>query len=84
MGYDPLKRTYFTRSFNSSGRISNATVTIGDETATEDFTSITAAGEKVQWRCTWGLDEKDNEETCEILTDGKWWVSSKGKYTKVK
>jgi hypothetical protein len=83
-GYDPIKKAYFTHGFNSDGWRGTATLTFGDKTVTNDWTGVTAAGEKTRRRCTADLVVPKSTSACEDFIDGKWTAATKGTFTKVK
>jgi hypothetical protein len=83
-GYDPVKKAYFAHGFNNNGGRGTATVTITEKTVTNDWTGVTAAGEKTRRRCTADLVVPKGTSACEDFIDGKWTASSKGTFTKVK
>ena len=83
-GYDPVKKAHFVEHFGSDGGRGTGVLTFSDKSMTSDTTALSATGEETRERCTYSRSEQENTGTCEILTDGEWWVSSKAKFTKVK
>lgn len=81
--YDPVKKACVVHSFGSQGGRGTAVMTIDGKTVTFDWTGVTATGEETRTRCKDVLEDA-GPNSCETLTDGTWWASSKGTSRKVK
>ena len=84
IGYDPAKSSYFAQGFDSMGARNTASVTFGAKTMTHDITRVDARGNEYLGRCTFQLTAPTLTYECEVLTDGKWWISAKGEGTRIR
>lgn len=84
VGYDPIKKTYVTSAFDSTGGLGSGAVTVNGSTWTF-LTSGVAGGKATQDRCAVTFAPGNNAivVTCETSTDGKTWTPSfEGHWTK--
>jgi len=84
IGYDPVKKTYITSGFDSTGTYDSGTVTLSGNTWTF-LTSGFAGGQAMQSRCRVPLAPGNTAftVTCEVSTDGKTWAPSfEGRWTR--
>ena len=86
-GYDPNLNTVIASSFNSEGGKSYCSSSGWDGTIYNFNVSSTAPdGSESIVRCAFvhSSDFKSQTGTCEMFTDGRWWVFRKVQGTKVK
>jgi hypothetical protein len=84
-GFDPKDRTRLYIGFSDRGTLTRGTWEwSGDRTLMFGGTETSPDGREGQWRCTWKVaaDGRSADITCEVLTDGKWWLARKAKGTK--
>jgi hypothetical protein len=84
IGYDPVKKTYITSGFDSTGAFNSGTVTVSGNTWTFMFSGV-VGGKPVQSRCPLTFAAGNNSFTvkCDDSTDGKTWTPTfEGQWTK--
>jgi len=86
MGYDPVKKTYFSSGFTSLGDFDSGPVSVSGNTWT--FASSGVSGGKASFaKCplTFGPGNTSFAVKCEASADGKTWAPNfEGKWTKAK
>lgn len=85
-GYDPVKQGYTYWFVSDGSRGQSYDGEWDGNTLRLQTISYAANGTVIRGRCTWPYSADFtalNEYFCEQLTDGRWWVSRRGKATKV-